>query len=242
MNTTETNNNPSRGEEHFSLSVVMPVFNEAATVRDVIDRVCAVEDVTELIVVDDGSTDGTRDILLEIEGISKIRIILQPKNSGKGNALRAGFAVVTGDVVVIQDADLEYDPEEFSRLLALIANDEVDAVYGSRFMNNAVPGSSWLHRTGNRIITAFANLRTGLGLTDVETCYKMFRTKTLRRVLDNLQEDGFGFEIEVTARLARLGDVRFREVPIPYHPRSNAEGKKIGWRDAVRAFWCIARY
>jgi glycosyltransferase involved in cell wall biosynthesis len=221
-----------------TLSVVIPVFNEAGTIRELIRRVRASPAVTQIVVVDDGSVDGTRDVLAGEAG-ADVRVILHERNRGKGAALRTGFAAATGDVVVVQDADLEYDPAEYPVLLAPIADGRADAVFGSRFLGGAHRVLYQRHRLGNSLLTAFSNLVTNLNLTDMETCYKAVRRPLLAGI--SLAEDRFGFEPEITAKLARAG-ARIYEVPISYSGRTYEEGKKIGWRDGLRALWCIWKY
>jgi glycosyltransferase involved in cell wall biosynthesis len=222
------------------LSVVIPVYNERATVEELLRRVAAAPVDKEIIVVDDGSTDGTRDVLAGLDGRipGGIRIALQPANAGKGAALRRGFQAARGAIVLVQDADLEYDPADYPRLLAPLLNGEADVVYGSRFLRGAAPGTPG-QRIGNRVLTVWSNLFTGLRLSDVYVCYKVFR----REVLDGLalRENRFGFEAEVTARIARRR-WRVREVPISYRPRTHAEGKKITLKDAIAGLWCVVRY
>ncbi len=231
-----------RLSESFLLSVVVPVFNEAQTIERVIERVRAVGLPCEIVVVDDGSTDGTREVLEGISDNSDVKIVLHERNQGKGTALRTGFSHVSGDAVVIQDADMEYDPRDFNLLLQPILEDQADVVYGSRFSSRGERSSPLWHQTGNQLITTLSNLSTGQKFTDVETCYKMFRREHLDRLAPTLGESGFGIELEMTAKLAKMKDVRFRELPISYEKRTYAEGKKIGWRDAVWAMWCILRY
>lgn len=228
--------------DDFLLSVVIPVFNEAATVDKVIQRVRAIELPCEIIVVDDGSTDGTREVLQCLATADDLRVFMHEHNQGKGAALKTGFAAARGDVVVIQDADMEYDPRDFIDLLQPIVEDEVDIVYGSRFSRSSRSQSPRWHQQGNRLITRLSNLRTRQSFTDVETCYKMIRRELLEKISGSLREKGFGIELEITAKLAKLKGVRFCERPISYEKRSYAEGKKIGWRDAVWAMWCILRY
>lgn len=223
----------------FKLSVVIPVYNERGTIREVIARVRELPLQTEIIVVDDCSTDGTAEWLRTLEGAPGLRLIFKPVNEGKGAALRAGFAEATGDVVVVQDADLEYDPRDLPQLLQPIVSGEADVVYGSRFLGEELRDKSWLHRLVNRVLTGASNLFTGLRLTDMETCYKVFRRQVIQGL--PLHQSRFGFEPEVTARLARLG-CRVVERPVGYHARGYAEGKKIGVADAFNALYCVVRY
>ncbi len=221
------------------LSVVVPVYNEEATVEELLRRVREVPLRIELVVVDDGSTDGTPELLSRLEEEELVdRLILHPVNRGKGAALRTGFASATGDVVVVQDADLEYDPYEFPVLLEPILLGWADAVYGSRFLGGPHRVHLFWHMVGNRVLTFLSNVFTDLNLTDMETCYKMVR----RDLLDTLPltRDRFGIEPELTARLAQAG-ARIYELPITYRGRSYSEGKKIGWKDGVAALWHILR-
>jgi glycosyltransferase involved in cell wall biosynthesis len=225
------------------LSVVIPVFNEEETVdeliRAVLDAPLPPGVERELVVVDDGSVDGTARVL-ESWDDSRVRVFRQPGNRGKGAALRRGFAEAHGDLIVIQDADLEYDPREFRKLLAPVLQGKADVVYGSRFIGSEAHRVLFFwHYVGNRLLTLLSNAVTNLNLTDMETCYKLFRADVLKRV--ELREDRFGFEPEVTAKVARLG-VRIYEVGISYWGRTYEEGKKIHWRDGVVALWCIVRY
>jgi glycosyltransferase involved in cell wall biosynthesis len=223
----------------FRLSIVVPVYNEKATIRAILAKLMQLDLPTEIIVVDDGSTDGTRDELQRLIGLPGLQVVLKPSNEGKGAALRTGFQHVTGSTVLVQDADLEYDPRDIPRLLEPLLAGQADVVYGSRFLEQRWSGSSRIHRLGNRLLTIASNLTTGLRLTDMETCYKVFRAEVLNRL--TVRQDRFGFEPEVTAKLARRG-LRFCEVPIRYHARDWDEGKKIGVRDAVNALFCIVRY
>lgn len=238
--------------ENFLFTVVMPVFNEAETITAMIQRVCAVELPMELVVVDDGSSDDTARVLKDFRqehpvlgnafGPISIQYLFHPTNQGKGAALKTGFRAAQGDVVGIQDADQEYDPREFAVLLSTILLDEADVVYGSRFAaGNRTNSPAW-HRFGNRLITGFSNWMTGLNLTDAETCYKLIRKPILDSILDSLQEKRFGIELEVTAKLARIPELRIDERPISYDKRTYAQGKKIGIRDGFRALWCILKY
>ena len=224
---------------NFKLSVVIPVYNEEATLRTILARVCRIPIPKEIILVDDCSTDGTREILRTLADVPGLQLICKPHNEGKGAALRTGFAAATGDVVVVQDADLEYDPRDFPQLLQPIIEDRADVVYGSRFLGDAPRDPSWLHRFGNGLLTRASNLLTGLRLTDMETCYKAFRRDILSGI--EIRQNRFGFEPEVTAKLARLG-ARVVEVPVNYDARSYTEGKKIGIKDALNALYCIVRY
>jgi glycosyltransferase involved in cell wall biosynthesis len=223
----------------LAVSVVIPVYNERDTVVEIVRRVQAVGVHSEIILVDDFSVDGTRQILMELDREDDVRVLMHGYNRGKGAALRTGFAQAGGDVVMIQDADLEYDPNDLPRLLAPIERGEADVVYGSRFLENPRQDPSLLHRLGNRMLTAASNLATGQRLTDMETCYKVFRREVLERI--DIEQERFGFEPEITGKVSRLG-YRILELPIRYNSRGYDEGKKIGLRDAANAFWCIAKY
>lgn len=221
------------------LSVVMPCFNEGATVQVIIDRVLASEYVIEVVVVDDGSTDGTPDLVAAMTD-PRIRLIRQPENLGKGAALRRGFDEVTGPYVIVQDADLEYDPTEYGRLMQPLVDGLADVVYGSRFLSSGPHRVLYYwHSVGNRMLTTASNMLSGLNLTDMETCYKAFRVEVVRSL--ELQEDRFGIEPEITAKVARAG-WRVYEIGISYAGRTYEEGKKIGWRDGLRAIYAIVRY
>jgi len=222
------------------LSVVMPVYNESKTIREIVRRVLDVPIEKELLIVDDGSTDGTREILRELDGKEGVRVFLQPVNQGKGAAVSVGFRHAEGDVVVVQDADLEYDPGEYPKLLAPIADGHADVVYGSRFLGGGARRVLYFwHTVGNRFLTLASNMFTNLNLTDMETCYKMFRREVVQSM--RIESRRFGIEPEITAKVARRG-YRIFEVPISYYGRTYEEGKKIGWRDAVSAIWTIVKH
>ena len=220
------------------LSVVMPVFNEKATIDEIVRRTLAVPVRTQLIVVDDCSTDGTRDLLGALQRELGFTLVLQPRNAGKGAALRRGFQEVRGDLVVIQDADLEYSPEEFPQLIELITEGRADVVYGSRFLGRHRV-FMFTHYMGNRFLTTCTNLLYNTMLTDMETCYKVMRTEVLRSM--TLEANGFGIEAELTAKIFKRG-YRVYEVPITYDGRSYEEGKKIGWRDGFVALWVLLKF
>ena len=225
----------------FRLSVVIPVYNEVNTVIQVIERVRATKLPVEIIVIDDGSVDGTREKLAALPAADDLRILLHEKNKGKGAALRTGFTHATGTAIVVQDADLEYDPEDFRILIQPIIEDHADVVYGTRFGHHDRPVSPLWHALANRWITRMTNVRTGCHFSDVETCYKVIRRELLQSLAPDLRENRFGIEIELTIKLAKRR-ARFYERPIRYWRRGFDEGKKIGWKDAVRAFYCMIRY
>ena len=222
-----------------TLSVVMPVYNERETIREIVRRVEDVPVEKEIVIVDDASTDGTRDILRELESRADIRVFYHTANQGKGAALRTALANVTGDVVIVQDADLEYDPSDYPQLLQPILDGQADVVYGSRFKQAGGRCSTRLHRLGNRVLTGVSNFVTGYQLTDMETCYKVFRRDVLSDI--EVKSNRFGVEPELTAKLARR-NVEIFEVPIRYLGRSYSAGKKIRLRDAFDALYCILRY
>lgn len=227
----------------MKLSVIIPVYNEAGTLRDLLDQVAGVDAgmEKELVIVDDCSTDGTRNVLRALAAERpEWRVIFHERNRGKGAALRTGFAAATGDVLLVQDADLEYDPREYPLLVKPIREGRADVVYGSRFIGGGPHRVMFFwHSIGNKLLTTFSNMLTNLNLTDMEVCYKVFRREVLSGI--TLKEDRFGFEVEITAKVAR-GPWRICEVPVSYYGRTYAEGKKITWRDGVRALWCILKY
>lgn len=221
------------------LSVVVPCYNEEATIRTLVGQVLESPWVAQVIVVDDGSKDRSRQILATLDD-ARVTVVLHDVNKGKGAALRTGFAHATSDFVVVQDADLEYDPGEYGVLLEPLLDDRADVVFGSRFLSGRPHRVLYFwHSMGNRFLTLLSNMFTDLNLSDMETCYKCFRREVIQQI--QIEEDRFGFEPEITAKLAR-GRHRIFEVGISYSGRTYAEGKKIGWRDGVRAVYCILRY
>ncbi len=223
----------------MKLSVVIPVYNEKNTLLEIVERVRQVALPKEIIIVDDFSTDGTRSILQGLSRFEDLKIVLQPQNRGKGAALRRGFEEVAGDIVVIQDADLEYDPVEYPVLIQPILDNKADVVYGSRFLAGPHRVLLFWHSVGNRFLTTLSNMLTDLNLTDMETGYKVFRADVLKKI--KLREDRFGFEPEFTAKVARAR-CKIYEVPISYNGRDYTEGKKIGWKDGVAAIYFIIKY
>jgi glycosyltransferase involved in cell wall biosynthesis len=230
------------------LSVVIPIYNERSTLTNIIDRVKAVPIRKELILVDDCSTDGTRDLLGELEQdansdpANTIRVVYHEVNRGKGAAVRTGFAESSGDVVIIQDADEEYDPAEYGRLLQPIVEDKADVVYGSRFLGDQPHRVLYFwHYLGNKFLTTLSNCFTNLNLTDMETCYKVFKRQVITEIGPHLKQERFGIEPEITARVARR-NFRVYEMSISYSGRTYEQGKKIGWKDGFKALWCILRY
>lgn len=225
----------------MKLSVVMPVYNESATLREVVEKVLAVPLEIELICVDDGSRDGSVEILKELQRHHpQIKILLQPKNRGKGAALRRGIQEATGLYLVIQDADLEYDPSEYPILLDPLIQGKADVVYGSRFLGGHAHRVLYFwHSFGNWLLTLFSNILTNVNLSDMETCYKMFRSEAIQSI--PIEEDRFGFEPEITVKIAKR-QLRIYEVGISYWGRTYEEGKKIGWKDGMRALWCLLKY
>lgn len=226
------------------LSVVIPVYNEVRTISAILEQVEAIQlsFEKEIIVVDDRSTDGTRELLeqFEREGREHLKIVYHDRNQGKGGALSSGFAQATGDIIIIQDADLEYDPQEYPKLLKPILDGKAEVVYGSRFTGSGPHRVLYFwHFVGNTFLTLLSNMCTNLNLTDMETCYKVFRREVLAQI--EIKEKRFGFEPEITAKVAKLR-CRIYEVGISYSGRKYSEGKKIGWKDGIWAIWCIMRY
>jgi glycosyltransferase involved in cell wall biosynthesis len=225
------------------LSIVIPVYNEVQTVEQLIGTVLQVNTglAAELIVVDDCSSDGTRAVLERARSkYSNMILLFHEKNQGKGAALRTGFAAATGDIVLVQDADLEYDPKEYPHLLQPILDGHADVVFGSRFLGGGAHRVVFYwHYLGNQVLTMLSNMMTNLNLTDMEVCYKVFKKEVLKDVM--IRENRFGFEVEITAKVARK-KWRIYEVPISYYGRDYAEGKKVGWKDGFRALWCILKY
>ncbi len=223
----------------MKLSIVIPVYNERNTILEILQRVREVDLPKEIIVVDDFSTDGTRQVLESLPPSGDVKVLYQPRNLGKGAALRAGFEMVSGDIVVVQDADLEYDPGEYPELIRPILQNKADVVYGSRFLSGPHRVLYFWHSVGNRVLTTLSNMLTDLNLTDMETCYKVFRAELLRRI--KFRENRFGFEPEFTAKVAKAR-CRIYEVPISYSGRDYSEGKKIGWKDGIAALFVILKY
>ena len=237
----ETTKTPLRNHRtnNFLLSIVVPVFNEDVLITEALDKILSTPYQKEIIIIDDGSTDGTLDILLKRDH-PDVKVILHEKNFGKGKAIQTGLNHICGDIILIQDADLEYDPSEYPILLQPIISGKADVVFGSRFAGH---GSNYVthfwHYAGNRFLTMLSNLFTGMNLTDMETCYKAFTKEALKGI--KIKENRFGFEPEITAKIAKK-KLRICEVPISYHKRSYEDGKKIGWIDGLSAIWCILKY
>jgi len=234
----------TEGPSQETLSIVIPVFNEVNTLQEIVGRVREVHlpqvASREIVIVDDFSTDGTRDLLAAYKEKNAFKIVFHDRNCGKGAALRTGIAETTGSIVLIQDADLEYDPQEYPKLLAPLLDGRADVVYGSRFAGGESKRVLYFwHSVGNRFLTTLSNMFTNINLTDMETCYKVFRGEMIRSI--RIEEDRFGFEPEVTSKVARMG-CRIYEVGIGYSGRTYTEGKKINWKDGVQAIWCILKY
>jgi glycosyltransferase involved in cell wall biosynthesis len=228
--------------QNVRLSVLVPVYNERATIEQIVESIRLVPVAKEIVCVDDCSTDGTGAVLAQLLADGKVdRVITQPLNRGKGAAIRAALAASTGNVVIVQDADLEYDPNDWPALLEPIIDGRADAVFGSRFLGGPHRVLYFWHSVGNSVLTTVSNMFTNLNLTDMETCYKAMRGEMARSLLPKLTANRFGFEPEITARLAKAG-ARVYEVPISYSGRTYAEGKKIGWRDGIAALWHIVKY
>ena len=225
----------------MKLSIIIPCFNERSTILDIIEAVqCVPIEDKQVIVIDDGSNDGTQKILKSLKKDDNLEIIFHSKNKGKGSALKTGFQAATGDICIVQDADLEYDPEEFPIMIKPIIDGKADVVYGSRFQSGRPHRVVYFwHRVGNGLLTLLSNIFTDLNLTDMETCYKAFRREVIQSI--DIEENRFGFEPEVTAKISRQ-NLRIYEVGISYYGRTYSEGKKIGWRDGVRAVYCIIKY
>ncbi len=225
----------------MKLTIVIPVYNELSTIEEILTLVKAAPVADkEIILVDDFSTDGTRELLKDKIEAQVDKVIYQPRNFGKGFALKTGFQHATGDIVIVQDADLEYDPQEYPAMIEPIINDKADVVYGSRFVGGGPHRVVYFwHYVGNRLLTLLSNMLTNINLTDMETCYKAFRREIIQSI--DIREHRFGFEPEITAKIARRR-IRIYEIGISYYGRTYAEGKKIGWRDGVKAVWCILKY
>ena len=225
----------------MKLSIIIPVYNEVSTIEEIVRQVKAAPvDDKEIILVDDFSTDGTRELLEQKLTNQVDQILYQPRNFGKGYALKTGFQHATGDIVIIQDADLEYDPKEYPNIIRPIVEDKADVVYGSRFMGGGPHRVVYYwHYVGNRLLTLLSNMCTNINLTDMETCYKAFRRELIQSI--EIEENRFGFEPEITAKVAKR-NVRIYEIGISYYGRTYIEGKKIGWKDGVKAVWCIFKY
>jgi glycosyltransferase involved in cell wall biosynthesis len=224
------------------LSIIIPCFNERATIEQLLDRVAACpHEPKDIVVVDDGSSDGTGELLLELAKSRDFRLFSHEKNQGKGAAIRTGVAEALGDIVIVQDADLEYDPQEIPKVIAPILDGRADVVYGSRFIGGEAHRVLYFwHRVGNGVLTLLSNMLTDLNLTDMETCYKAFRAEIIKKI--RIEEERFGFEPEVTTKLSRIPGIRIYEVGISYSGRTYAEGKKIGMKDGFRAIYCMFKY
>lgn len=223
----------------MKISIVIPVYNELNTLPEILSRISKVGIEKEVVIVDDGSADGTREYLQKIKRDDNIKVLFHDENQGKGAALRTGFEHISGDIVIIQDADLEYDPEEYPKLLEPILDNRADVVFGSRFLGGPHRTLYFWHYAGNRFLTLLSNMLNNLNLTDMETCYKAIKADIIKGI--NLKSNRFGFEPEITAKLARKG-CRIYEVPISYSGREYSEGKKVNWKDGISAIWHIFRY
>jgi glycosyltransferase involved in cell wall biosynthesis len=221
------------------VSIIIPAFNEIGTIDKIVHAIRSLPVDKQIVVVDDGSTDGTREYIAKLAQVSGIDVCLHERNSGKGAAIQTGIQRATGNIVIVQDADLEYEPSDILLVIEPIVKGEVDVVYGSRYLANPEQDGSALHRFGNKVLTGLSNLASGQKLTDMETCYKAFRRELIQSI--NIEQKRFGFEPEITAKLARR-KIRIVEVPIQYKPRSWDEGKKIGIKDLINTLWCIVRY
>lgn len=234
---------PDAGSGDRMISIIVPVFNEAPTLEILLGRVEAVPIDKEILLIDDGSIDGSTDIIRSRDGLAPYRVFYNDRNMGKGYCVRHAIGQARGDVIVFQDADLEYTPSELPMLTRPILDGHADVVYGARFIDPAASGSGFMHAwhvLGNRMLTQLSNLTTGLNLNDMETCYKMFRSDIIKSI--DIETDDFGSEVEITAKIARIPDIRVHQMPISYHPRSYSEGKKINWKDGLLAVWYIARF
>lgn len=232
---------PARMERLMGLSIIIPTYNEASTIETIVERVRSTPYEKEIIIVDDGSTDGTLEKLKQLERDDDIRVVRHERNQGKGAALRSGFPLARHDIVLVQDADLEYDPRDFHQLVEPILDGRADVVYGSRFVGGHSHRMLYFwHALGNRCVTFLSNLFTNLNLTDMETGYKVFRREVIQQI--RIEEDRFGFEPEITAKLVKLRGIRVYEVGVSYAGRTFEDGKKIDWRDGLRAVWCIVKY
>lgn len=232
--------------QYKKVSIVIPSYNERMTIEEVISRVTKADTCglkKEIIIIDDGSTDGTRKILEKYKFKTNFKIIFHKVNTGKGGALKTGFTESTGDIILIQDADLEYDPSEYPLLLNPIISNRADVVYGSRFMGGRPHRVVYFwHSVMNSMLTTFSNMMTNINLTDMETCYKVFRGDIIRGLTSNLESKRFGFEPEITAKMSKIKDIRFYEVGISYYGRTYKEGKHINWIDGIKAVWEIIKY
>ncbi len=221
------------------VSIIIPAFNEIGTIDKIVNAIRSLPVHKQIVVVDDGSTDGTREYIAKLVNLSGIDVCLHDRNSGKGAAIQSGIQRAIGDIVIVQDADLEYEPSDIMQVIEPIVKGDVDVVYGSRYLANPEQDGSAFHRFGNKVLTGLSNLASGQQLTDMETCYKAFRRELIQSI--TIEQKRFGFEPEITAKLARR-KIRILEVPIQYKPRSWDEGKKIGVKDLVNTLWCIVRY